>query len=192
MYIYFICMHLCLCTLDAKQWVDVAPMGTHRSSVGVAVMNGYLYAVGGYDGVSRLCLNSVERYNPRTDKWTYIDGMLQRRSGAAVTVMDNLLYAIGGHSGPDIRRSVERYDPSSGKWCRVADMNIPRRNAAAVVVHNMLYVVGGDNGITNLSSIEIFDPVYEVWKFAEGGLTQGRSYAGVTVVDKPCDLLFQE
>jgi kelch-like protein 2/3 len=177
---------------DTKQWVDVAPMGTPRSSVGVAVMSGYLYAVGGYDGVARLCLNSVERYNPRTDKWGYIDAMLQRRSGAAVAVMDNLLYAIGGHNGPDIRRSVERFDPNTGKWGRVADMNTPRRNAAAVVVHNMLYVVGGDNGITNLSSIEIFDPVSEVWKFAEGGLTQGRSYAGVTVIEKACDQLFQE
>ena len=109
-----------------------------------------------------------------------------------MTVMDNLLYAIGGHDGPDIRRSVERYDSNVEKWCRVADMNTPRRNAAAVVVHNMIYVVGGDNGLTNLNSIEIFDPVYEVWKFAEGNLTQGRSYAGVTVIEKPCDLLFQE
>ena len=192
LYILCVIVHHFLTLLDTKQWVDVAPMSTRRSSVGVAVMNGYLYAVGGYDGVARQCLNLVERYNPRTNKWVYTEPMLQRRSGAAVTVMDNLLYAIGGHDGPDIRRSVERYDPNTGKWRRVADMNTPRRNAAAVVVYNMIYVVGGDNGVTNLNSIEIFDPVYEVWKFAEGGLTQGRCYAGVTVIEKPCDLLFQD
>lgn len=33
---------------------------TCRTSVGVAVNDGYLYAVGGQDGVS--CLNIVERY----------------------------------------------------------------------------------------------------------------------------------
>lgn len=44
-----------------NQWSsDVAPTSTCRTSVGVAVLGGYLYAVGGQDGVS--CLNIVERY----------------------------------------------------------------------------------------------------------------------------------
>ena len=83
-------------------------MSTRRSSVGVAILNGCLYAVGGYDGVARQCLNSVERYNPLTDEWVLIEPMNQRRSGAAVAVLENFLYAIGGHDGPDIRKSVER------------------------------------------------------------------------------------
>ncbi len=41
-------------------------MSSRRSSVGVAVLNGRLYAVGGYDGVARQCLNSVEKYDPGT------------------------------------------------------------------------------------------------------------------------------
>lgn len=45
-----------------NQWSsDVAPTSTCRTSVGVAVLGGYLYAVGGQDGVS--CLNIVERYD---------------------------------------------------------------------------------------------------------------------------------
>ena len=36
--------------------------------MGVAVLDGYLYAVGGQDGVS--CLNHVERYDPEENKWT--------------------------------------------------------------------------------------------------------------------------
>ena len=93
---------------ETKQWVNVASMSTRRSSVGVAVLNGYLYAVGGYDGVARQCLNSVEKYDHQTDEWTQTEPMNQRRSGAAVAVLDNMLYAIGGHDGPDIRKSVER------------------------------------------------------------------------------------
>lgn len=93
---------------ESKQWINVASMSTRRSSVGVAVLSGYLYAVGGYDGVARQCLNSVERYDSKTDEWTQIEPMNQRRSGAAVAVLDNMLYAIGGHDGPDIRKSVER------------------------------------------------------------------------------------
>ena len=51
-----------LCRYDPKtnQWSsDVAPTSTCRTSVGVAVLGGFLYAVGGQDGVS--CLNIVER-----------------------------------------------------------------------------------------------------------------------------------
>lgn len=83
-------------------------MSTRRSSVGVAVLNSLLYAVGGYDGVARQCLNSVECYDPVSDLWSEVEPMTQRRSGAAVTVLDGMLYAIGGHNGPDIRKSVER------------------------------------------------------------------------------------
>jgi hypothetical protein len=40
-----------------------APTTSCRTSVGVAVLDGYLYAVGGQDGVQ--CLNHVERYDPK-------------------------------------------------------------------------------------------------------------------------------
>lgn len=68
-------------------------------------------------------------------------------------------------------------------------MATPRRNAAGTMVHNCLYVVGGDDGVTNLSTIEVYDPLNDQWKFQEGGLTQGRSYAGVAVIEKSSDLL---
>lgn len=41
-----------------------------------------LYAVGGYDGVSRSCLVSVERYSPQDNTWTFVKDMSTRRSGA--------------------------------------------------------------------------------------------------------------
>ena len=45
---------------QTNQWSsDVAPTSSCRTSVGVAVLDGYLYAVGGQDGVS--CLNFVEK-----------------------------------------------------------------------------------------------------------------------------------
>lgn len=48
----------------AAAWRPVAAMSTRRSSVGVAVLRGRLYAVGGYDGASRQCLHTVERCAP--------------------------------------------------------------------------------------------------------------------------------
>ena len=169
---------------ETGQWTTVASMITRRSSVGVAVLNSCIYAVGGYDGISRQCLSSVERYDPSQDRWTLVEPMHQRRSGAAVAVMDNCLYAIGGHDGPDIRKSIECYDPRTNKWMGVPDMSTCRRNAAAIVVHNLLYVLGGDDGMSNLNTIEVYDSTHSTWLQARGTLLQGRSYAGVVVLDR--------
>ncbi|KAK2719707.1 hypothetical protein QYM36_005253 [Artemia franciscana] len=60
-------------------------------------MDGLLYAVGGQDGVS--CLNVVERYDPKENKWSKVACMNTRRLGVAVAVLGNYLYAIGGSDG---------------------------------------------------------------------------------------------
>lgn len=48
--------------LEAGTWAQLSPMNTHRHGLGVAVLGGPLYAVGGHDGWSYL--NTVERYVP--------------------------------------------------------------------------------------------------------------------------------
>ena len=73
-----------------KQWSFVAPMSTPRSTVGVAVLDGKLYAVGGRDGSS--CLNSVECYDPNTNRWTLVSPMLKRRGGKSCS---NISYGLG-------------------------------------------------------------------------------------------------
>ena len=64
---------------QTRQWSFVAAMSTSRSTVGVAVLDSKLYAVGGRDGCS--CLNSAEVYDPHTNKWTMISSMIHRRGG---------------------------------------------------------------------------------------------------------------
>ncbi len=75
-------------------------MGTKRLGVAVAVLDGYLYAIGGSDGQSPLstgkekyflfirnsCLCIVERYDPKANKWSSVSSMNTRRKhlGCAV------------------------------------------------------------------------------------------------------------
>lgn len=47
--------------LDYGVWYQLSAMNTHRHGLGVAVISGALYAVGGHDGWSYL--NTVERYS---------------------------------------------------------------------------------------------------------------------------------
>ena len=49
------------------------PMKSKRCRLGVASLNGKVYAVGGYDGC--VFLRTVERYDPDTQKWETVAPM---------------------------------------------------------------------------------------------------------------------
>uniref|UniRef100_A0A8C7EAZ0 Kelch like family member 17 n=1 Tax=Nothoprocta perdicaria TaxID=30464 RepID=A0A8C7EAZ0_NOTPE len=62
--------------------------GPSRSTHDLVAMDGWLYAVGGNDGSSSL--NSIEKYNPRTNKWVAASCMFTRRSSVGVAVLELL------------------------------------------------------------------------------------------------------
>ena len=68
-------------------------MNEHRSSLGVAVLDGLLYAVGGYNG--EMTVDTVERYNPVLEEWTTVAAMTHARSLLGVAVLNGFLYAVG-------------------------------------------------------------------------------------------------
>ena len=43
--------------------------------------------MGGYDGASRQCLSTVERYDPGSNQWSFVADMSTRRSGAGTTAL---------------------------------------------------------------------------------------------------------
>lgn len=60
-------------------------MRVPRCYVSVAILDGYIYALGGFDG--RIRQRSAERFYPSSNQWTLIQPMLCPRSdGGAATV----------------------------------------------------------------------------------------------------------
>lgn len=55
--------------------------------IGVGVLEGPLYAVGGHDGWSYL--NTVERWDPQASQWSYVAPMSSQRSTVGVAVLNN-------------------------------------------------------------------------------------------------------
>ena len=70
-----------------NEWSPIASMSVRRSSVGVGVLKNFLYAIGEYDGASRQCLSSVERYDVVRNEWHSVAEMTVKRSGAGVGVL---------------------------------------------------------------------------------------------------------
>ncbi|XP_058035937.1 kelch-like protein 18 isoform X3 [Ahaetulla prasina] len=98
----------------ANHWEKCQPMTTPRSRVGVAVVNGLLYAIGGYDGQWRL--STVEIYDPETDSWSRGGSMNSKRSAMGTVVLDGQIYVCGGYDGTSSLNSVEAYSPETDKW----------------------------------------------------------------------------
>jgi kelch-like protein 19 len=97
-----------------NQWQKRSALIYPRHRPGVAVLDGYLYAVGGV--VDKSHRNSVERYNPERDQWELVASMSCPRVGVAAAVMNRLLYAIGGLNETEKLSSVECFHPERNEW----------------------------------------------------------------------------
>ena len=75
-----------------NEWTGVTSMPTARGGLGVAVVNGKIYAMGGLNDNVRLAVN--EEYDPIADSWRTLEPMPTARSGFAVAVFQNKITAV--------------------------------------------------------------------------------------------------
>ncbi|XP_049583139.1 kelch-like protein 9 isoform X1 [Syngnathus scovelli] len=68
-------------------WTVVAPMPRGQSDVGVTVLQGRIYVVGGYSWNSRCMVDIVQRYDPETDAWDRVFNILEPLGGIRACTM---------------------------------------------------------------------------------------------------------
>ena len=83
-----------------------------RSSLGLAVANGKLFAIG---GLTLDLKPTVEAYDPATNRWTLKGPMPSNdRRSMGVASVNSKVYAVGGCiSGACPSATVEAYDPAA-------------------------------------------------------------------------------
>ncbi|CAJ0963152.1 unnamed protein product [Ranitomeya imitator] len=145
----------------ANRWEKCQPMTTARSRVGVAVVNGLLYAIGGYDGQSRM--STVEAYNPESDSWSRVGSMNSKRSAMGTVVLDGQIYVCGGYDGSCSLNSVETYSPETDKWSVVTPMSSNRGAAGVTVFEGRIYVSGGHDGLQIFNTMEYYNHHTATW-----------------------------
>jgi len=133
-------------------------MPTARTVLGVGVVNGILYAVGGISAAAPQGVSTVEAYDPTTDTWTTKAPMPTPRNSLTIGVMNGILYAVGGGNSSGFLGTVEAYDPSADTWTTETSMPTARAGLEAGVVNGTLYAVGGFNP-TELATNEAFTPL---------------------------------
>jgi hypothetical protein len=72
------------------------------------------YVVGGYSGSNRL--TNVERYNPRTCRWSNLAEMHTPRSNFGLAQFYDYFIVCGGYIGKGVTDQVEIYDIIRDTW----------------------------------------------------------------------------
>jgi N-acetylneuraminic acid mutarotase len=164
-------------------WTTKAPMPTPRAHLGVGIVNGIVYAVGGHIPSSdNHSLATLEAFDPATNTWATRTPMPTARRHVAVGVVDGILYAAGGiNNFSDDYAVLEAYDPATDSWTSKASMPEPRRHGGAAVVNGILYVIGGYYGGFK-NTVFAYDPTTNTWSTRSPMPTARAVERGIGVV----------
>ncbi|XP_047237201.1 kelch-like protein 22 isoform X2 [Girardinichthys multiradiatus] len=153
------------------------------SNQGIAVLNNFVYLIGGDKNNSGFRAESrCWRYDPRHNSWCSIQPLQKQHADHCVCVVGGHIYAIGGRDYRSELDSVERYDPSTNKWEFVAPMRKEVYAHAGAVVDGRIYITCGRRGMAYLRETYCFDPAPNHWTAcAEGPLE--RAWHGMAAVN---------
>lgn len=112
-------------------WTEISPMNEARPHCKMAALDGFVYAIGGE------CLSTVERYDPRMDRWTFVAPLPNETFAVAhrVTVCNGELFVSGG----TLRYTLLRYNPKTNLWRKSSIVGSRERTTDIVAIRNFLY-----------------------------------------------------
>ncbi|KAM4694320.1 kelch repeat and BTB domain-containing protein 11 [Discoglossus pictus] len=107
-------------------WEKVRSLSQPRSQLKLLALDGYLYAIGGE------CLLTVEKYDPRLDRWSSVAPIPKGAFAVAheATACNGEIYVSGG----TLFYRLLKYDPKRDEW-QECPYNNSRRRSAGMVSH---------------------------------------------------------
>jgi len=142
-----------------------------RSHFGSAVHNGKLYVFGG-GGADFQSLDSVEMYDPASDRWERRAPMSSHRSGIACATVGDRIYVMGGgFKRPDgtfdFKSIVEAYLPDQDRWEPAPSLIMRHDAPAATVVNGDVFLFGGHH--PDADGGPLTDPAFDFCERLPGG-----------------------
>ena len=166
-----------------NQWEERASLPTARGGLAVSVLQGKLYAIGGYDG--ELNPDVVEVYDPQMDSWASVASLPTPRDHLTTVTVEGRMYAIGGRVKLDYHHNlgtVEVYDPVLNQWESRPSMLTARSGITAAVSNEWIYVFGGESENGTFDANERYSPRLNRWEVM-APMPTARHGLGAAVVD---------
>ncbi|XP_056400253.1 kelch domain-containing protein 7A [Hyla sarda] len=112
-------------------WKEVAPLKEARPHCKLVALDGCLYAIGGE------CLHTVERYDPRLNRWSFVAPLPNDTFAVAhmATAYDEEIYVTGG----TIRYMLLRYNLREKTWKNSHISGSKDRTTEIIATGNFLY-----------------------------------------------------
>ena len=159
---------------DLGSWMTRAAMHEARSGLGVAAVNGKIYAIGGSNASgfapsipgsiavtgNKDIVSTNEEFDPDFDTWTFKTPMPTPRILFAVAVYKDRIFCIGGSSSDGLTGINEVYDPATDTWETRTAMPTARSWLEANVVNGKIYLI---SGYPNRTLNEVYDPATDTW-----------------------------
>ncbi|MBX3629871.1 MAG: galactose oxidase [Nitrosomonas sp.] len=172
----------------ADAWSTTTPLPEGRHHAGIAVLDGFLYVVGGFakSGFSVWrAVNTVYQFDPATQIWRERAPMPTARGALGVAAYQGRLYAIGGYDGEQNSGATEIYDPGTNTWSIAASLSAPRDHLAIAAAGAAIYAIGGRSNLKykqNTAVVEAYDPDTNQWRYA-ANLPAARSGIAAGVIE---------
>jgi len=131
---------------DLGDWYKLGEMETAAYCHCLAVLNDYLFVVGGqeqFDNNGNTATNYVYRFDPRSGTWLKMQSMLDSRTDFHVSVINGSLYAVAGRNSTGPLQTAERYKVAMDKWEHISELPQAVCAHAGTGLNGQLYVSGG-------------------------------------------------
>lgn len=114
-----------------NRWAEVRPLSQARAQLKLVSMDGYLYAIGGE------CLFTVEKYDPRMDRWTAVAPLPKGAFAVAheATTCAGELYVSGG----SLFYRLLKYDIKRDEWQECPYNNSRKKSSDMVALKSFIY-----------------------------------------------------
>jgi N-acetylneuraminic acid mutarotase len=172
-------MILCIFPVESANasedsWSQKASLNVARGGLGVAAVDGKIYAIGGSirsglypPDITGGFVGTNEEYDPATDTWNFKKSMPTPRDSFAIVSYQNKIYCIGGAVGVNVDSSThfssyitsgvnEVYDLTTDTWENKTPLPKAEMNLQANVVNGKIYVIG-------VSNTYVYDPATDLW-----------------------------
>jgi N-acetylneuraminic acid mutarotase len=169
---------------NSIEFKKLADMSEVRHSFAYCNDGRFIYAIDGTSFSFKGNMGNVERYDPKTNKWTMIinDLIPRKWANAEYLPSENKIYVFNGQFKGSTRvniqperfinssksdfsytRRVEVIDLIRGKVTTGTDIPNPVEGSGSAVWDNKIYVFGGSNPRGFTASFYVYDPVEDKW-----------------------------